>query len=68
MRPSAKDLLQSDLIPRKADETALDELLKCSLSSKQSTSYKKVVKALFDQKASSFEEALFDSNKYKVMF
>lgn len=67
MRPSAKDLLLSDLIPRKADEIALDELLKYSFDHKQSTSYKKIIKALFDQNPSRIEDASFDVTNCKVI-
>jgi hypothetical protein len=57
-------LLLNDLIPRKADEIALDELLKYSLVNKQSTSFKKILKAIFEQRASRIEDASFDSTNF----
>lgn len=67
-RPWAKDLLLSDLVPRKADEIALDELLKYSFGHKHSTGYKKIIKAVFDQEADKIEDASFDSINCKVIF
>lgn len=65
-RPTAKDLLLSDLVPKKADEIALDELIKYSFDHKQSTSYKKIIDAVFDQQASKVQDATFDLTNCKV--
>lgn len=65
-RPSAKELLLNDLIPRKADEIALDELLHTSLKNKQSTSYNKILKAVFDQKNSKVEDFSFDATNLRA--
>ena len=59
-RPSAKDLLINETIPRKADEIAFDELLKYSFNNKQSTNYKKIFEAIFKQKLTKVEDASFD--------
>lgn len=64
-RPTAKELLLNEMIPRKADEIALDEMLQYSFSNKQSTNYKKILKALFEQKTSKPEDASFDSTNCK---
>lgn len=64
-RPSAKDLLLNDMIPRKADEIALDELLKTSLAHKQSTNYNKILKAVFDQKNSKVDDFSFDAENLR---
>ena len=66
LRPSAKEMLLNESIPRKADEIALDEMLQYSFSNKQSTNYKKILKALFEQKNSKIEDASFDSLNCKV--
>ncbi len=65
-RPSAKEMLLNELIPKKADEIALDEMLQYSFSNKQSTNYKKIIKALFEQKNTKIEDASFDSTNCKV--
>jgi translation initiation factor 2-alpha kinase 4 len=65
VRPSAKELLLCELIPRKADEIALDEMLQYSFNNKQSTNYKKILKALFEQKNTKIEDASFDSTNCK---
>jgi serine/threonine protein kinase len=59
-RPSAKDLLRDETIPRKADEIALDELLDYSLLNKQSTNYTKILKAIFDQQNPKAEDLSYD--------
>ena len=64
-RPSTSELLHSELIPRKADEIAFDELLSYSMDHKQSTTYKKIVKALFDQRNSEIDDASFDTPNCK---
>lgn len=64
-RPSAKELLLNDMIPRKADEIALDELLNTSLRNKQSTSYNKILKAVFDQKNSKVDDFSFDATNLR---
>ena len=66
LRPSAKEMLLNESIPRKADEIALDEMLQYSFSNKQSTNYKKILKALFEQTNSKIEDASFDSTNCKV--
>ena len=68
LRPSAKELLLNESIPRKADEIALDEMLQYSFGNKQSTNDKKILKALFDQKNSIIEDVSFDSTNCKVKF
>ncbi len=64
-RPSAKELLHNELIPRKADEIAFDELLKYSFNNKQSTNYKKILKALFEQRNSKIDDASYDATNCK---
>lgn len=66
LRPTAKDLLLNEMIPRKADEIALDELLKYSFNNKQSSNYKKILKGIFEQKNSKIEDASFDATNCKV--
>ncbi len=61
-RPSVKDLLMNDIIPRKADEIALEELLKYSFNNKQSANYKRIIKAIFDQKNTKIEDASYNAN------
>ena len=68
LRPSAKEMLLNELIPKKADEIALDEMLQYSFNNKQSTNYKKILKALFEQKNTKIEDASFDSTNCKVSF
>lgn len=68
MRPSAKDLLLNDLIPRKADEVALDELLKFSFANRQTMNYKKIIKAMFEQKNTIVDDVSFDSTNYSKVF
>ena len=65
-RPSAKELLMNELVPRKADEIALDELLKYSLANKQSTNYRKILKAVFDQNNSKVDDFSFDATNCKA--
>lgn len=68
-RPSAKDLLLNESIPRKADEIAFDELLQYSFGHKESTNYKKIIGALFAQKNSEVEEASYhELNKVDFFF
>lgn len=59
-------MLLSDLVPKKADEIALDELIKYSFDHKQSTSYKKIIDAVFEQQASKVQDATFDLTNCKV--
>lgn len=59
IRPSAKQLLLNESIPRKEDEIALEELLEYSFKNKQSTNYKRIFKAIFDQKCSLIDDASF---------
>lgn len=66
MRPSTKELLINDMIPRKADEIALDELLKTSFTNKQSSNYKKILKAMFDQANSKADEVSYDKENCKL--
>ena len=56
------------MIPRKADEIALDEILQNSLSNKQSTNYSKILKAVFDQTNSKAEDYSFDATNLKVCY
>ncbi len=65
VRPSTKEMLHNEMIPRKADEVALDELLKYSVTNKQSTNYKKILKSLFDQTNSKIDDAVFDATNCK---
>lgn len=65
-RPSAKELLLNELVPRKADEIALDELLTYSLTNKQSTNYRKILKAVFDQKNNKVDDFSFDATNCKA--
>lgn len=65
-RPSAKDLLLNDMIPRKADEIALDALLQSSLANKQSSNYSTILKAVFDQKNSQVEDHAFDDTNLRL--
>jgi hypothetical protein len=55
------------MIPRKADEIALDEILQNSLTNKQSTNYRKILKAVFDQKNTTAEDYSFDTTNIKVL-
>ena len=64
-RPSGKELLLNELVPRKADEIALDELLTYSLTNKQSTNYRKILKAVFDQKNNKVDDFSFDATNCK---
>ena len=65
IRPSAKQLLLNESIPRKADEIALEELLEYSFKNKQSTNYKRIFKAIFDQKCSLIDDASFYATNAK---
>ena len=65
VRPSAKELLLNEMIPKKADEIALDELLKYSFQNKQSSYCKKIFKAIFDQRSSRIDDASFDATNCK---
>lgn len=65
IRPSAKQLLLNESIPRKADEIALEELLEYSFKNKQSTNYKRIFKAIFDQRCSLIDDASFYATNAK---
>lgn len=65
-RPTAKDLIIDENIPRKADEIAFDELLQYSFNNKQSTNYKKIFDAIFKQKSTKVEDASFDPTNAKA--
>jgi serine/threonine protein kinase len=64
-RPTAKDLIINENIPRKADEIAFDELLQYSFNNRQSTNYKKIFDAIFKQKSTKVEDASFDPTNTK---
>jgi len=49
------------MIPRKADEIALDALLNTSLANKQTTNYSKILKAVFSQKNSPVDDFSYDA-------
>ncbi len=66
MRPTTKELLQNELIPRKADEIAFDELLKSSFNNKKSNNYKKILKGMFEQTNSKADEVLYDKENCKL--
>ena len=65
-RPTAKELLKNDLIPRKAEDIALDELLQSALTNKQSTKFTKIIKSVFDQKVLPKDDASYDEVACKV--
>jgi translation initiation factor 2-alpha kinase 4 len=64
-RPSAKELLRNESVPRNSNEIALDELLKYSLSNKNSSSFSKILKALFEQNNSKIENYSYDIQSCK---
>ena len=66
-RPSAKDLLTSELIPRKANEIALDQLLKDSLSTRSTNNYRKILKSVFDQNIAFKDDISYDYHNIKVL-
>ena len=59
-------MLQSELVPRKANEIALDQLLKDSLKTRNTNNYLKILKAVFDQKISLKDDVTYDYNNIKV--
>ena len=67
-RPSTKDLLHNELIPRKADEIAMEELLKSAFSNKTSSNYKKILKEMFHEETpnSKANEVAYDKENCKL--
>lgn len=53
-------------MPRKANEIALDELLKESLSTRNTNNYRKILKAVFDQSILRKDDVAYDFHNCKV--
>jgi translation initiation factor 2-alpha kinase 4 len=64
-RPSAKQLLRNECVPRNSNEIALDELLRYSLSNKNSSNYSKILKTLFEQNTTKSENFSYDIQNCK---
>ena len=63
-RPSSQELLQSQYVPPKIEDGQLDEVLKHTLASTNSTRYQRMMKAMFSQKVSSVQDITYDVDVY----
>lgn len=64
-RPTSQELLQSQYIPPKIEDGQLDEALKHTLASTNSTRYQRLMKAMFSQHVSPVLDFTYDSDVYK---
>lgn len=66
-RPTSKELLGSDLLPPPImQETELSEILRSTICNPQSTSYRYMLNAIFNQNVSSVQELTYDHDIYEV--
>lgn len=63
-RPTSQELLQSQYIPPKIEDGQLDEVLKHTLASTNSTRYQRLMKAMFSQHVSSVKDVTYDIDVY----
>ena len=63
-RPTSQELLQSQYIPPKIEDGQLDEVLKHTLASTNSTRYQRLMKAMFSQHVSSVKDVTYDFDVY----
>ena len=63
-RPSSQELLQSQYVPPKIEDGQLDEVLKHTLASTNSTRYQRMMKAMFSQKVSFIQDLIYDLDVY----
>ena len=68
VRPTSQELLQSQYIPPKIEDGQLDEVLKHTLASTNSTRYQRLIKAMFSQHVSSVLDVTYDFDTYKAQF
>lgn len=59
-RPTSQELLQSQYIPPKIEDGQLDEVLKHTLASTNSTRYQRLIKHVFSQHVSSVRDVTYD--------
>ena len=59
-RPTSQELLQSQYVPPKIEDGQLDEVLKHTLASTNSTRYQRMMKAMFLQSVSSVQDITYD--------
>ena len=63
-RPTSQELLQSQYVPSKIEDGQLDEVLKHTLASTNSTRYQRMMKAMFSQKVSLIQDLIYDLDVY----
>ena len=63
-RPTSQELLQSQYIPPKIEDGQLDEVLKHTLASTNSTRYQRLMKAMFSQHVSPVKDVTYDIDVY----
>ena len=63
-RPTSQELLQSQYVPPKIEDGQLDEVLKHTLASTNSTRYQRMIKAMFSQNVSSVQDITYDVDVY----
>lgn len=67
-RPTSKELLQSPLLPPpEMAEAELNEIVKSAIANPNSSSYRRMVSALFCQPVSSVTDLTYDMDLHKVI-
>ena len=66
-RPSSQELLQSQYIPPKIEDGHLDEVLKHTLASTNTTRYRRLMTAMFSQHVSPVLDATYDIDIYSAL-
>ena len=63
-RPTSQELLQGQYVPPNIEDSQLDEVLKHTLASTNSTHYQRMMKAMFSQNVSSVQDITYDVDVY----